>query len=161
MSRASVLLLATLALSACNGAISGPGTVHGTIPSGLNLDLTLSASEVEQHASFVTTVTATNVTGDTVRLVTPHGCLYTLAVYRGGARVPFDGTAWGCTAAITEHVFAPGESRTHEWTLRAQLYAEHTGDVEGAPAPKGAYEVRARFDTWEAGAVISRTLTVR
>jgi len=165
MRRASLLLLGTLALSACNGVISGPDPVHVTIPAGLRLELTLSTDRVEQHGEFMTTVTATNVSDHTLSVVTPSGCLYTLDVYRGDVRVPFDGTAWGCHTAITTHVFAPGESRTHEWMLRARLYAEHPGDVEGAPAPKGTYSVRARFDTaWQTGGpapVVARTLTVR
>jgi hypothetical protein len=165
MRRASLLLIGTLALSACNGTIAGPDPVKVILPGELLLELTLSTDQVEQHGSFTATVSATNISGDTLRVVTPGGCLHTLHVYRGNVRIPFDGTAWGCTAAITTHVFAPGESRTHEWTLRARLYAEHPGDVEGAPAPKGSYSVLARFDTaWETGGpapVVSRTLTVR
>jgi hypothetical protein len=165
MRHTSLLLLGTIALSACATEIAGPDPVNVSHPEGLLLELTLSSDEVEQHGTLVATVSATNVSGDTVRVVTPGGCLHTLHVYRAGARVPFDGTAWGCRAAITTHVFAPGESRTQEWTLSASLYAEHPGDVEGLPAPRGSYSVRAEFDTgWESGGpptVVARPLSVR
>jgi hypothetical protein len=97
--------------------------------------------------SFTGRFTATNTTADTIRLVTAHGCLVTPGAFRNGVRVPIQGSAWGCTAAVTVHVFTPGETKSIEWQMRAALYAEHEGDTEGAPAPRASYQVRATFDT--------------
>jgi hypothetical protein len=62
-------------------------------------------------------------------VVTAHGCLAIPHVLRNGVRVPFKGSWWGCTAAITTHIFAPGETKTRTWDMLAELYAEHPGDL--------------------------------
>jgi hypothetical protein len=90
----------------------------------------------------------TNTTNDTIHVVTAHSCLAIPNVLNNGERIPFRGSGWGCFAAITTHSFGPGEVRSIKWDMKAELYAEQPGDVDGAPAPKGSYVVQAEFDTY-------------
>jgi hypothetical protein len=150
MTRLPVLLLAA-ALASCSTDISGPTPLLNEVPAGLTADLSLSPNEVAQHARLTARLDVRNDTPDTIRVVTAHGCLTTLSVVRDGRRIPFAGSALGCTAAITTHTFAPGQTRSRTWELRAELYSEFPGDVEGTPAPRGTYRVRAEFDLLGAG----------
>ena len=128
------------------------------------MELTVEPGSVARGGAFDATLTVTNETADTIRVTTAHGCLATPHVMRGETRVPFEGSWYGCTAAITTHTFAPGESRIRRWEMRAVLYAEHPGDADGRPAPGGIYSVRAEFDTRGPDGskpFIERTLLVR
>ena len=145
MRRNSLLFLGFLLLTGCTEILS-PSDSTGGLPDGLEVSLVLDDDEVMQHAPFTARFTATNTTTSTMQIVTSHGCLVLPGVYRNGVRVPFKGSLWGCTAAITTHVFAPGETKTYEWPMRAELYAQETGDIEGAPAPRGTYVVRVEFE---------------
>lgn len=145
MRRNIVLFLGVLLLAGCMEILSPSDSTNG-LPDGLEVSLVLDDAEVMQHAPFTARFTATNTTTSTMEIVTPHGCLVLPGVYRNGVRVPFKGSAYGCTAAITTHVFAPGETKTYEWSMRAELYAQEAGDTEGAPAPRGSYVVRVEFE---------------
>lgn len=145
MRRNTVLCLGVLLLTGCIEVLSPYDSTDG-LPDGLAISLVLDDNDVAQHAPFMARFTATNTTTSTIQIVTSHGCLVLPGVYRNGVRVPFKGTASGCTAAITTHVFAPGDTKTYEWLMRAELYAEHTGDTEGVPAPRGSYVVRAELE---------------
>ena len=145
MRRNTAIFLGALLLSGCIEILSPSDSTDG-LPDGIEMSLVLDDDDVMPHAPFTARFTATNTTNSAIQITTAHGCLVLPVVYRNGVRVPFMGTAWGCTAAITTHVFAPGETVTREWPMRAELYAEHTGDTEGAPAPRGTYVVRAEFD---------------
>lgn len=147
MIRTLLSLAACATLAACALDIAGPQTDLTGLPAGLDVQLTVQPGEVGQHAPFTARLAVTNTTSGTLRVTTAHGCLATPHVLRDGRRVPFRGSWWGCTAAITTHTFAPGQTWTQIWEMRAELYAEHPGDVDGAPAPKGSYVVRAEFDT--------------
>jgi hypothetical protein len=143
------LLLTALLLAGCSLEITSFST--DTLSGGLEVELTLHSAEVDRDTPFTVRFTATNTTTVPLQIVTGHGCLVTPGVYRNGVRVPFVGSAWGCTAAITTHVFEPGETKVFEWEMRARLYAQHEGDIEGAPAPSGRYTVRVEFDTMPVG----------
>lgn len=136
-----------LALAACDLEIHSPRTDLNGLPTGLAVDFAVEPGEVGQHAPFTARLSVTNTTSDTVRVVTGHGCLAIAHLLRNGKRIPFQGSNWACTAAITTHTFAPGEAREVSWPMRAELYAEYEGDVDGAPAPKGSYIVQASFGT--------------
>lgn len=146
MARVTGLLLAGLLLTGCSLELLTPGPNTDGLPDGLEISLIVTPDDVGQHAPFTVRFSATNTTDEAMQIVTSHGCLVTPGVYRNGVRVPFKGTAWGCTAAITTHTFLAGETKTFEWDMRAELYAEHAGDVENAPAPTGTYAVRIEFD---------------
>jgi hypothetical protein len=166
MIRTFALVLASAALTACTFDIVGPRAVLENLPGGLDVEFTVEPSEVSQHEPFTTQLRVTNTTSDTIRVVTAHGCLATPHVLRDGRRIPFHGSNWGCTAAITTHTFAPGASRVMTWNMRAELYAEHPGDTGGVPAPRGTYLVRAEFDTFSEDGpsrkpFVERTLRVR
>jgi hypothetical protein len=166
MYRALPLLAAVLTLAACPLDVVGPRSDLAGLPPGLDVAFTVEPSEVRQREPFTARLTVTNTTSEAIRVVTSHGCLAIPHVMRDGRRIPFRGSWWGCTAAITTHTFAPGDTRTLTWEMRAELYAEHPGDVEGAPAPRGTYLVQAEFDTFsEHGPhrkpVVERTLRVR
>lgn len=160
-----MLLAATLA-SGCGADIIGPAHSLEGLPQGLRVELVVEPAVITAHAPFTARLSVTNTTTRELTVVTAHGCLAIPHVMRSGTRVPFEGSWWGCTAAITAHVFAPGEVRTRVWEMRAQLYAEHPGDKDGAPVPPGVYRVQAEFDTYSPSGpnrkpVIERALVVR
>lgn len=159
MRRKIGLFLGILLLAGCVEILPPSDSTDG-LPEGLAVSLVLDDDEVLQHAPFTARFTATNTTTSTMQIVTPHGCLVLPGVYRNGTRVPFQGSAYGCHTAITTHVFAPGETKTYEWSMRAELYAQDTGDTEGAPAPTGSYVVRVEFEL-EQRPRAERTLLVR
>lgn len=163
--RHALLLAVTLIASACPYELTSPESDLEGLPEGLEVTLTVEPGEVAQHAPFTVRLTVTNTTLETLQVVTAHGCLAVPNVLRSGERVPFEGSWWGCTAAITTHVFPPGETHSRTWEMRAELYAEHPGDVDGAPAPRGTYWVQAEFDTYVPGTAhkpaISKMLRVR
>jgi hypothetical protein len=166
MIRTSVLLLTGVALTACVLDIAGPQPVTDGLPEGLRVELTVEPGEVAQHEAFSVHLSVTNTTSHIIEVVTAHGCLAIPHVRRNGERIPFQGSWWGCTAAITTHTFAPGETWSRTWEMRAELYAEHPGEVDGVPAPKGTYHVQAEFDTLPVSEssrkpVVERTLRVR
>jgi hypothetical protein len=138
--------LALLTLAACSVEINAPVVSLEGLPEGLHAAITVQPGEVDRHEDFTARLTITNTTAQEISIVTNHGCLAIPAVYRGGELVPLRGSWWACTAAITRHSFAPGETRSMEWQMRAELYAQHPGDVDGLPAPRGTYSVRAEFD---------------
>ncbi len=126
---------------------------------GLTVSLQVAPGAVGQDGEFDLTLTIANATGETIHIDTPHSCLALPHVMRGGQRVPFEGTAFGCHTALTTHVFPPGYESTTTFTLRATLYAEHAGDADGVAAPKGSYVVQMVFES--AGRpTIGRTLQV-
>jgi hypothetical protein len=148
MIRALPLLIAGVALAACALDMTGPQSNLDGLPEGLQVQFTVEPGEVRQHERFSAQLSVTNTTTKTIRVVTAHSCLVIPHVIRDGQRIPLKGSLWGCYAVITTHTFAPGEKRTHTWDMQAELYAQHPGDVEGAPAPKGTYLVQAEFDTY-------------
>lgn len=146
MARTTFLLLTALLLTSCSLELLEPGPSTDGLPDGLEISLAVTPDDVSQHAPFTVRFTATNTTDESMQIVTNHGCLVIPGVYRNGERLPFAGSWWGCTAAITTHTFLPGETKSFEWNMRAEVYAEHEGEVEGAPAPAGTYAVRVEFD---------------
>jgi hypothetical protein len=166
MIRSLPLLLAGVALAACALDITGPQSNLEGLPEGLDVQFTVEPGEVRQHERFSAQLSVTNTTPQTIRVVTAHSCLAIPHVIRDGQPIPIKGSGWGCYAAITTHTFAPGETRMHTWDMRAELYAQHPGDVEGAPAPTGIYRVQAEFDTYSEDGpyrkpLIERTLRVK
>jgi hypothetical protein len=166
MLRSVPILAAVAAFAACALEITAPETDLAGLPAGLDVQLTVEPAEVRPHDPFSVRLSVTNTTSDTIHVVTSHGCLAIPHVIRNGQRIPFRGSWWACTAAFASHTFAPGETRTRTWDMRAELYAEHQGDVEGAPAPRGTYLVQAEFGTYsETGPwtrpLIERTLRVK
>lgn len=162
----SLLLLGGLLIGCGAWVLTGPQRGLDRLPEGLAVEFTVEPAEVAQHAPFSVQLSVTNTTADPIHVVTAHGCLAIPHVLRNGVRAPFKGSWWACTAAITTHTFAPGETRTRTWDMRAELYAEHPGDVDGVPAPKATYRVQAEFDTYVPGEsgrkpFIERTLRVR
>jgi hypothetical protein len=144
----SVLILSGFAtLTACGSVLTAPDADLTGLPPGLVAELSVAPSEVPQGGSFDVELRVRNTTPDTVQVITGHGCLVTLQVVQSGRRFPFTGSNFGCRAAITGHRFAPGETRMYRWDMRAELYAQYTGEVDGRPAPKGWYGVVAEFDT--------------
>jgi hypothetical protein len=166
MIRKSLFLFSVPALAACALEIAGPGSSLEGLPEGLEVTFIVEPGEVDQHAPFSAQLSVTNTTNDMIQVVTAHSCLAIPNVLRNGQRVPFKGSWWGCYAAITTHSFAPSETRSMTWDMQAESYAEHPGDVDGAPAPKGSYVVQAEFDTYPADGssrkpAVERTLRVR
>lgn len=166
MLRSLVVLLATVVLAACTVDLLGPDRGFEGLPDGLEVSFSVEPDVVSPHAPFSAQLRVKNTTDRTVEVVTVHGCLATPTVLRNGERVPFEGSGWGCTDAVTTHSFDPGEVRSRTWDMRAELYAQDEGDVDGAPASKGTYAVRAEFHTQSAGGsgrrpTVERTLRVR
>ena len=143
-----ILSLAAAIVSACKPDIAGPEASLEGLPEGLQVELVVDPAVVGPHEPFTARLSVTNTTTSRLTVVTNHGCLAIPHVMRNETRVPFEGSWWGCTAAITTHVFAPGETRTHTWNMRAELYAEHPGEVDGVAAPRGVYQVRAEFEVY-------------
>jgi hypothetical protein len=166
MIRALLIPIAGFALAACALDITDPESRLAGLPDGLDVQLTVEPGEVRQHEHFSAQLTVTNTTTQSIQVVTTHSCLAIPRVIRNGQRTPFWGSWWGCYAAITTHTFAPGETRSHTWDMRAELYSQHPGDVDGAPAPTGTYHIQAEFDTYSDGAQLpkpslTRTLRVK
>lgn len=166
MIRILALLIAGATSVACAHQITGPHTDLSGLPSGLDVQFTVAPGEVRPHEAFSAELTVTNTTAEVIKVVTANGCLAVPHVIRDGQRVPFRGSNVGCYAAVKTHTFAPGETRTHVWDMRAELYAEQPGEVEDAPAPAGTYVVQAEFDTYSEHApnrkpVVERALQVR
>ena len=163
--RRTTLLLAVALCTGCESDVLGPARVLEGLPPELQVELTIEPAVVATRGAFTAQLTVTNTSTHEVEVVTAHGCLAIPHVMRGDTRVPFEGSWWGCTAAITTHVFAPGETRTQVWEMHAELYAEHPGDRDGVPAPPGMYRVRAEFDTYPprntGKPAIERALVVR
>lgn len=162
----TLLLLAAALIAGCDAVIVGPGSSLEGLPPGLRVELDVDPGVVAPHAPFTARLSVTNTTTRELRVVTAHGCLAIPYVMRDQTRLPFEGSWWGCTAAITTHAFAPGETRTRIWEMRAELYAAHPGDRDGAPASPGVYRVGAEFDTYSPSGPtskpsIERSLLVR
>lgn len=147
MLRRIALVLAIVAFAACGFELAAPSPDLDGLPAGLAIDFALEPAEIAPGGSFTARLSVTNTTSDTITIITGHGCLVLPNVIRGGKRYPFKGTAWACTAAVSGHVFAPGETKKRAWEMSAALYAENPGDMEGAPAPRGDYLVQAVFGT--------------
>lgn len=147
MIRKHLRILPALALAACATDLALPVPSLDGLPPGLDVAFTVTPDAVQQGEAFTATLTVTNTTPEPIRVVTAHGCLAVPHVLLGSERVPLAGSWWACTAAITTHTFAPGETVTRAWEMRAELYAQDAGDVDGAPAPRGTYRVQAEFDT--------------
>jgi hypothetical protein len=146
----SLLIWSTLAaLTACGSMLTSPDSDLSGLPAGLEAELSVAPDEVSQGASFDVVLRVRNTTADTLRITTASGCLVTPHVMLDGRRIPFAGSAFGCRAAVTGHKFAPGATQTYRWDMRAELYAQYTGDVDGLPAPKGLYFVVAEFETMD------------
>jgi hypothetical protein len=148
MLRAPLALVAGVALAGCTLDFAGPRFSLEGLPKGLDVQFTVEPGEVRQHEPFSAQLTVTNRTTQAIQVVTAHGCLALPRVILNGQRIPFQGSAWGCTAAITTHSFAPGATRSHTWDMRAELYSEHPGNAAGVPAPRGTYRIQAEFDTF-------------
>lgn len=162
----TTLLLAVALCTGCTSDVVGPEHGLDGLPPELRVELTVEPAVVAPRGAFTVRLTVANTSAHEVEVVTAHGCLAVPHVMRNETRVPFEGSWWGCTAAITTHVFAPGGTVTREWEMRAELYAENPGDRDGAPAPPGVYRVRAEFDTYSPGIpggkpAIERALVVR
>jgi len=145
--RTHFVLLVSVVVAACATAITAPEPSLEGLPEGLSVSLTVAPGQVNQHGPFTVKLDITNTTDEVIRVVTGNGCLVIPHVLRNGMRIPFKGSLWGCTAAVTTHTFPPRETRSRTWEMRAELYAEHAGDVDGVAAPKGIYRVQAEFDT--------------
>jgi hypothetical protein len=146
MARSLWFLIPILTVGACLVHPTSPsGTLEG-LPTGLAIEFGLDRDEVPPHGPFSAILEITNTREDTVRVVTGMGCLVIPRVVRNGESVPFRGSAWGCTAAVTTHVFPPHETRSMSFDMHAELYAVAFGEVDGAPAPAGLYEVQAVFE---------------
>jgi hypothetical protein len=144
-----VLAAALLFLTGCNDSITGvPLENRQGIPDEIAVGMTLVPDEVDPHGSFTAVFQLRNRSHRTVRITTPHSCLVVPGVYRGSERVPFQGSWYACLTVLTTHTFEPGESRTISWDMKAELYAQHQGDPDGAPAPPGPYVVRAEFEMY-------------
>jgi len=141
-----LLVVLPLLIAGCSFDIAGPQPVTDALVEGLTVALDVSPSEMRPFEPFMVRLDVANRTADTIRVVTAHGCLVVPHVVRNGVRIPMEGSWWGCTAAITTHAFAPGETWSQTWQMRASLYAEASGEADGAPAPRGQYRVRTEFD---------------
>jgi hypothetical protein len=147
----ALLTLPVLLLAACAMEINSPAVSLDGLPEGLHASATVIPGEVAQHEPFVARFQATNTTDETISIDTPSGCLVIPGVYRDGRRIPMRGSWWACTAAGARHTFAPGETRTMDLPMSAELYAEFEGDRDGAPAPRGTYSVRFEFEVARTG----------
>jgi len=147
-------MAALLVLVACSAEAAGPRPLHTVVdglPAGLNVQFSVTPATVKQNQSFDALLEITNESGAAVTITTGHGCLAVPNVMRGNASVPVQGSRWGCTAAITNHTFAPGETREIRWPMKATLYADEPGAEDGAPLPPGTYSVQAEFDVYVPG----------
>lgn len=147
MLRNLLRLLPCMVLAACAFEVAEPRTEFEGLPDGLDAKITVEPGVVAPHAPFEAHFRMTNTTTDTIHITTSHGCLVTFNVIRKAKSVPLEGSSWACTAAITTHSIAPGETWERAWTMRAELYAVHPGDKEGAPAPQGSYIIQAVLGT--------------
>lgn len=166
MSYNVLLLVPAVVLVACAFDIAGPQSSLEGLPAGLEVSLTVEPDTVSQHAPFAADLTVTNTMRDSTQVVTVGGCLAVPHVLRNGKRIPFEGSDWVCSGAVTSHTFAPGETRTRTWDMRAELYRQNPDDVDGAPAPKGTYRLQAEFDIYPRDGsgqtpVVERQLHVR
>jgi hypothetical protein len=162
MTRAVFILLA-LCTAGCDVELLDP-SAGADLPEGLAVSFTVAPAEVAQHAPFTAELRITNTTAEPLSVVTSSGCLAVPHVMRNGTRVPFRGSWWGCFGAVTTHSFEPGQTHVVRWDMTADLYPEHPGDVDGAPAPRGTYRVTAEFslfiDDQVRRAQVQRTLRV-
>jgi hypothetical protein len=141
----TLALLPSLILAACSLDIATPNPKAEVLPEGLEAELTVDPAEVAQHAPFTVRLSITNTTADTIRIVTSDTCLARPKVTRGGRWIPFKGSILGCGDAIWTHSFAPGETTTRSWKMRAELWPEEPGDPDEVPAPRGTYIVVAEL----------------
>jgi hypothetical protein len=138
-------------LAGCTSDATGPmaGLESEAFAHGLAVALTVDPAAVGENEGFDVELSVTNTRSEPVALTTLSSCLAIPGVYRNGKRMPFDGSWWGCWAAISTHVLAPGETVTRTWGMRARLYAERPGDPDGVGAPPGPYEVRVEFEVFQ------------
>lgn len=143
--RSILVLLPSLILAACSLDIATPGPTTDGLPKGLEAELVVEPGTVAQHAPFTVRLRVTNTTADTIRIVTSDTCLALPKVTHSGKWILFKGSIMGCGDAIWTHSFAPGETVSRNWVMRAELYAESAGEEDGPPAPKGTYIIVAEF----------------
>ena len=166
MIRKSLVLVGAFAVAACTSDVTGWRSSLEGLPDGLEVGFALEPDEVSQHEPFSVQLRVTNTTPDTIRVVTANSCLAIPRVLHNGQPAPFKGSWWGCFAAITTHVFPPSETRSLDWDMKAELYAQHSGDLDGVPAPRGTYVIQVEFDTYRVDGsgpkpAVERTLQVR
>lgn len=123
-----------LVLASCQSSLAGPEAIAS--------DLHLNATEVSFGESFIVTLKLQNTTDRNVTLRSPMGCVALPSVYRDAERLDWDGTALGCTAAVTSWVVPARDSMVVAFELRAALRGgTDPFDYEVEPEP-GVYEVR-------------------
>jgi hypothetical protein len=96
--------------------VSGEPSSHRD-PSGIVVTLTVSPQRATPPATVVAVLRYANTSADTVKVTSGMGCLSFAAVYSGTTHIPFESTAYACTAAGMVHPVAPGEAIGMEWPL--------------------------------------------
>jgi hypothetical protein len=147
-----VVLLATLALLACDGQGTAPPDeiLLGTqLVHGLELRLSIDSTTTTPGGTFTATLAITNRRDSAARLISGCTQLARGAVYRASDEEPqwFMGASGGCYTALSEYRLEVGESFEQVWNARAarQLYLGESGwDI--VPASEGDYFFRVSPD---------------
>ncbi len=135
-----LLLLAAAALGACTGTDGFGPAATVLSDGGLRVTLTIEPKAIAAPGKAVATLTYENTGTELVVLSSGAGCLSFAAVYRGGKRIPFPATEYGCTGVVTYRELRPGARLTQEWPLVV-------GGEHGARVPAGTYRFIAMTNT--------------
>lgn len=130
----AVLISLATAASACHDPL-GVGGVRVSFDA--SRDTVLPGDTVE----VVFTLRNRTISSLTIR--SSAGCLYFLEVRMSGESVPWKGSDYLCTAAITRFTIAPGDSLRYVH----QLVAVEAGTTAETPVAPGSYVIRARMNS--------------
>ncbi|MEJ2677777.1 MAG: hypothetical protein P8174_01725 [Gemmatimonadota bacterium] len=106
---------------------------------GVRVALTLEPVVVRQPATLAARLSYTNLLNDDITVSSGMGCDAFVGVYSGNTRISFPATDCACTAAVVYWTLQPGETRTHEWSLRI--------GPDGVPLAQGHYRFVADLNT--------------
>jgi len=149
------MLLATLALLACDGQGTGPRNdiLLGTqTVLGLELKLSLDPTTTVPSGNFTATFTITNHRDTAATLMSGCTQLARGAVYRAGEEEPqfFIGASGGCYLATSTYRLDVGETFQQVWYATAAR-RNYLGDMqwEIVPASAGEYFFRVSPDVYK------------
>ena len=143
----SVIPFLCVALASCGGREAtapalAPNRDSERAPGPIALSVAVTAREVRPGVPVTIRVSATNTSGAPLTLHFSSGCQILPYVRNAAGQVVLpEGGQWGCTQALTELHFRPGE--TKEQTYRWAGSTSFVSEMPQRLLPPGEYEVFA------------------
>ena len=128
------LPLAALVASAC---------LDSAGPEDLVQSFVVEPATVRAGDSFQAVLTVVNPTGKAVTVTAGQSCFAGVHVYRGGERLDFEGSTWGCFQVVRDFEVPPRDSLTFPYDLVAMIREDVAPWEYVVPPMPGTYQGRA------------------